>query len=234
MPASAFAAPAPAEPLRSFCGSAGAVARAVAPAACGRCGRRWPVLVVRPRRREPRPVVNATADQPPKPAHDGFAGDGPGVGEGGSGGDEAAADEGQPQVDWTKRRDPAVEYADWDPETREEMIELDRAAEQWIGTNVHRMYAYESLKAHRAQLQNRVKEQDKSLQEDLAQLRGGLADLDALLGTGLVDSATDEISPAGWGVVGLSLATNVALIVAAVYFLSNASRAAFEYPPSLF
>lgn len=123
-------------------------------------------------------------------------------------------------------------YADMDLESREKMLELDRLAEEWIGTDINRWHWYENMKSRRNRLTKLVKSQEDSLEKDLNDLRTALTDLDSLLHLGFLDEPNGRITSAGWLVVFLSFAANAALFYAGIRVISAAIEA--NFPPSTF
>jgi hypothetical protein len=133
-----------------------------------------------------------------------------------------------PEVDWSKRRDPTEDFAGLDDEARAMLVEIDKFASRWIGTNVSRLYFYESLKSK----SKKVQTNEDELQQELSELRDVLSDLEAMFDAGLIDKMTGDIAPAGWALVFVSFAAQVALVFALGRFLANALMIAF--PPSPF
>ena len=140
---------------------------------------------------------------------------------------EEGGDAGKHSVDGVKHVADATvsqEYGDFDPKMRESMLEIDKAAERWIGTDLNRLYWYEDMKARRFRLQKVVKEKEGVLEKDMTELRETLKDLDTLVNVGFLDERTGEITSVGWVVVMLSFLTNVAIFVAVGHVVSKAMR----------
>lgn len=100
----------------------------------------------------------------------------------------------------TKDADTAVQSV------KDEMDEMDRLAESWIGTNLSRWEWYERLQSRRTKLSQQMEDDSKRFDEDLNQMRRLMMEIDEMLGTGLLDT-NSNISATGW--LFLTLITGV-------------------------
>lgn len=91
---------------------------------------------------------------------------------------------------------------------QQELAEMDRVAESWIGTDLSRWEWYERLRSRRSKMLSMVEKNEAQLDEDMEQLRRTLMELDAVLGTKFLNEDSN-ISPTGWGVLFTVLALYV-------------------------
>lgn len=80
------------------------------------------------------------------------------------------------------------------------LAEIDTLAEEWIGANLSRWEWYERVKAKRERMLKAGRENEEKFDNELQELKRTFMEIDALLGTGMLDERS-EISPAGWSTV---------------------------------
>lgn len=87
---------------------------------------------------------------------------------------------------------------------------MDRLAEGWIGTDLARWEWYERLRSRRTKMMSMIQKNEARLDEDMEQLRRTLMELDAVLGTKMLDDESN-VSPAGWLTLSAILAVYIGI-----------------------
>lgn len=115
---------------------------------------------------------------------------------------------------------------------QQELAEMDRVAESWIGTDLSRWEWYERLRSRRTKMLALVEKNEAQLDEDMEQLRRTFMELDAALGTKLLKDDSN-ISPTGWGVLFTVLALYVGIgysIVQGIVFAVTSLMTSSTFP----
>lgn len=100
------------------------------------------------------------------------------------------------------RGGPLAEEGEEGMFTSQRLADLDKIAEEWIGSNLARWEWYERMKARRRKLMALAKERESELDSDLEELKRLFMEFDALIGTSMLDEEM-RVTAAGWSVVGV-------------------------------
>lgn len=144
------------------------------------------------------------------------------------------------EVDWSKKvPDVDAEYPEFDDMTRTSIRFLNRLEDEWVGSNIHRMYWYEEQKKKRgealkeiadAQNAREVDEQGESIQdiifEETRELKEQLQEIQDITGGDLV-SESGDITSNGWALFAFAFFISIYLSFTAGWLVFGLLSKAF-------
>ena len=101
----------------------------------------------------------------------------------------------------------------------EQDAEIDRMAEEWIGSDLARWEWYERLKSRRAKMTRNLVRQEDNLDSEVRKLHRTLLEFDSVFGTELMEGSGTKVSPAGWTLLVAVMMMYVGVGYAAVHFV---------------
>lgn len=145
------------------------------------------------------------------------------------------------EVDWSKKLpDVDAEYPEFDDLTRKSIRLLNRIEDEWVGSNIHRMYWYEEQKKKRSEAlkeiaearndQEEVGEQGESIQdiifEETRELKEQLEEIQDITGGDLV-SESGDITSNGWALFAFAFFISIYLSFTAGWLVFGLLSKAF-------